>query len=308
MKKLSLFLFLILLIAVIGVELFIPSTLEVVRVVPARCRAIGAFPFLSNEHKWKAWWPDHLAAGGGDMGFRIEGLSYQNVDIGIRDGRQEWPSKLSLLPTVIKDSTLLQWKTVLRSGWNPVERIRRYREANRLAGVMDDILLHASEFLGRKENIYGVDVREIIGVDTLVEVTRTVTMGLPTDEDIYVQIGRLTNHIREAHVTQTGYPMVNITPSAEQPGAYRLMVALPIGAMVANKGDFFFMRLVPGKYLVGDVKGGDAAVAAAIAGMKDYIRDYERTVMAIPFQSLITDRMHEPDSSKWSTRIWFPVF
>ncbi|GGB14937.1 hypothetical protein GCM10011511_43360 [Puia dinghuensis] len=241
------------------------------------------------------------------MGFRIEGLSYQNVDIGIREGQQELPSKLSLLPMNNRDSMLLEWKTALRSGWNPVERVSRYREARRLAGVMDEILLHASAFLGKKENVYGVDIRETSTTDTLLVVTRTEKPGYPTNADIYVQIGRLVNYIKEEHVSQTGYPMVNVTASADKQGAYRLMVALPVGARLAGKGDITYMRLIPGKYLVADVKGGDSTVAAALAGMKDYIRDYDRTVMAIPFQSLVTDRQQETDSSRWMTRIYYPV-
>jgi hypothetical protein len=30
--------------------------------------------------------------------------------------------------------------------------------------------------------------------------------------------------------------------------------------------------------------------------------------MAIPYQSLVTDRMKEPDTMKWLTRLYVPVF
>jgi hypothetical protein len=85
------------------------------------------------------------------------------------------------------------------------------------------------------------------------------------------------------------------------------MVAIPVGSRMMSEGDFLFSRLVPGKFLFTEVKGGPAAVDRALSGIKDYIRDYQRTVMAVPFQSLVTDRMQEPDSTRWVTRIYYPV-
>jgi len=67
------------------------------------------------------------------------------------------------------------------------------------------------------------------------------------------------------------------------------------------------MRLVPGKYLTTEVTGGPGSVAAALSGLKDYIRDYQRTIMAIPFQSLVTDRMQVTDTTRWVTRIYYPI-
>jgi hypothetical protein len=41
--------------------------------------------------------------------------------------------------------------------------------------------------------------------------------------------------------------------------------------------------------------------------MELYISDHERVPPAIPFLSLVTNRMLEPDSSKWITLIYYPV-
>jgi len=35
--------------------------------------------------------------------------------------------------------------------------------------------------------------------------------------------------------------------------------------------------------------------------------DYQRAIIAIPFQMLITDRTKETDSTKWITRLYYPV-
>jgi hypothetical protein len=56
-----------------------------------------------------------------------------------------------------------------------------------------------------------------------------------------------------------------------------------------------------------EVKGGNATVEEALHQMKIFISDYQKTAMAIPFESLVTDRSKEPDTSKWITRIYTPV-
>jgi hypothetical protein len=38
------------------------------------------------------------------------------------------------------------------------------------------------------------------------------------------------------------------------------------------------------------------------------MQDYGKSVVAIPFQYLVTDRLAEKDSSKWVTKIYQPIY
>jgi hypothetical protein len=62
-----------------------------------------------------------------------------------------------------------------------------------------------------------------------------------------------------------------------------------------------------GNILTGEVTGGQKQIEEADRQMQLYIMDYQRSIIAIPFQMLITDRTKEPDSTKWITRIYYPV-
>jgi len=42
--------------------------------------------------------------------------------------------------------------------------------------------------------------------------------------------------------------------------------------------------------------------------MNQYFADHNRTSMAIPFSYLITNRSEQPDTLKWITKIYAPVF
>jgi hypothetical protein len=98
--------------------------------------------------------------------------------------------------------------------------------------------------------------------------------------------------------------MVNITPYDSN---YELMVALPTNLKINNKDDIFFKRMIPGNFLVTEVKGGDYKINQARNALKIYLDDYKKMAMAIPFQSLISDRRREPDSTNWITKVYYPV-
>jgi len=62
-----------------------------------------------------------------------------------------------------------------------------------------------------------------------------------------------------------------------------------------------------GNILVTEVKGGPSIINNAFKQMDTYVTDHERIPPAIPFLSLVTNRVQEPDTSKWITRIYYPV-
>ena len=62
-----------------------------------------------------------------------------------------------------------------------------------------------------------------------------------------------------------------------------------------------------GNILVTDVKGGPYNIAKAFEAVEKYTEDHNRMAPAIHFQSLVTDRRQERDTSKWITRIYWPV-
>jgi hypothetical protein len=62
-----------------------------------------------------------------------------------------------------------------------------------------------------------------------------------------------------------------------------------------------------GNILVTDVNGGPSAIKYAFDRLEEYVSDTKRIPPAIPFESLITDRRKERDTSKWITRIYYPV-
>jgi hypothetical protein len=89
---------------------------------------------------------------------------------------------------------------------------------------------------------------------------------------------------------------------------YHVRVALPISKVLSTSGEILEKRMPgQGNILVTEFKGGIDAANKAFAQIENYANDYQRVAPAIPFYSLVTDRLAEPDSSKWITKIYFPV-
>jgi hypothetical protein len=57
-----------------------------------------------------------------------------------------------------------------------------------------------------------------------------------------------------------------------------------------------------------EVKGGPSRVDGCLLAVENYVKDHNMMSPAIPFQSLVTDRMAEKDTAQWITRIYYPVF
>jgi hypothetical protein len=265
-------------------------------------------------------------AGSGDSSFTYQGLRYRfahglyhTAEVRISDGNADASghpdiggkdsgisSLIALIPLDNKDSLLLHWECNLDGGWDPISRIKTHRHAERIRSGMKDILSSLRAFLEKEENVYGMVIRETSTRDTFLVAVRSVLPAYPGTSDIYGVVNKLKAYSSKQGAMQTGYPMLNVTKSPD--GQFKIMIAVPINKIIPAQGEIFSTRLVPGRFLVGDVRGDGHAVDAAQDQMQDYISDYHRTAMAIPFQSLVTDRSREGDSAKWVTRLYYPIF
>lgn len=85
------------------------------------------------------------------------------------------------------------------------------------------------------------------------------------------------------------------------------MVGLPASRDLPNTATMEQKRMVMGNILVAEVRGGDAGVREGMRQLEDYVSDHGMVSPAIPFVSLVTDRRQEPDSSRWVSRLYYPI-
>ncbi|MEO8569573.1 MAG: GyrI-like domain-containing protein, partial [Ginsengibacter sp.] len=209
------------------------------------------------------------------------------------------------LLTIKEDSVAIEWNGAIKAGLNPVSRIKSYYEAKKIQNNMADILKALRTYLEKKENVYGMNISQEKVVDTILISTKYISNTYPATAEIYSLINDLRKYISEAGAEETNPPMLNI---ADDNNSYRTMVAIPINKIIPEKGNYVFKRMIPGKILVAQVNGGEYTAREALKQIDFYITDNNLSSPAMPFESLITNRSQQPDTTKWVTKIYYPIY
>ena len=316
MKKLIALFLVLLLIAIGCVYFFIPGNLVVNNVVALQCSLSGANRVMIQKENWKKFWPGdvHLTQEASFVHtdfftcdndtFHILKFLQNAVSISIAGDKTNVTSTLQILP-LLKDSIVLNWGYTLTASTNPFTRIQQYRQAVRVKTNMATALNSIKKYLSSNENIYGLTIIRTSTVDTFLISTKTILDSYPTTDQIYSLLTKLQAYSKENGAVQTGYPMLNVTQPDLQ--HFIVMTALPVNKILPEKEDITNKRMIKGSFLTATVTGGNGTVNNAYQQMGQYFQDYNRTSMAIPFSYLITDRSKETDTSKWITKIYFPV-
>jgi hypothetical protein len=308
MKKIIYLFFAFILLSLVAVYYFIPGMLIVSTFANINCPADAAFRTLSGTEQLNR--SAIFANGSGSLtqdDYTITKKLINNFEIEIKHNNTGFASEMNLV-SLPNDSSAIKWHYKTATSLNPFKRIRAYREAVSIKKNMQVVLRRVQTYLSKSENVYGIVLKESSTTDTALIAIKTEEPYYPKTSSVYRLIKKLNQfcNSREA-CSVTGNPMLNITQLS--PSAYRIMVALPVNRfMDVARDSVFSIRMIPGKFLVTEVKGGTATINEALRQIDFYFQDYRRTSMAIPFQYLLTDREKEPDTSKWVTKIYAPVY
>lgn len=312
MKKWIGFLVLLLVIFIASVFIFIPNIISVDRHFSVAVNHSGLYRNLSESARWKEWWPDTSSGKTSDSAYSYHGFNFKlrnqqtfSLVISITRPQQEIMSSLNFVSTV-KDSVTLDWEAKMTSSYNPIKRLNRYLEARKLATTMDELVEAMTNFYSVTANMYGFDIQKKTVVDSTLLSTFASSKGYPSNEFIYDLIGQLKTYIKEQGAKETGFPMLNIFTHDSL--NYMTKVAIPVDTKLKPSGNMAYRWMLPGgNMLITEVKGGPVRIAQAYQQIETYISDFQRVAPAIPFLSLVTDRIQIPDTSKWVTRIYYPV-
>jgi hypothetical protein len=290
------------------VYIFIPNIINLKSNITVKATRPGISRVLPEKNNIAKWWPGKISNDSfyfNDLIFSIERGNITTLPISISDQKTEVSTSLLLIP-LTKDSTQLEWIGAIATSYNPVKRFLIYQKAKKIERSIDAVLQKMENFYSKPENIYGFEIKKELVTDSLLIATSGKCTGFPTNQFIYSLIDKLKNYIALHSTKETGYPMLNI--GTLDSINFEVKVAIPTDRLLPSSGNILQKRM-PGRgnILVGEVKGGAGIAAIAFDQIKKYADDYERNAPAIPFYSLITDRLKEPDSSKWITKIYFPV-
>jgi effector-binding domain-containing protein len=312
MKKILIAILLLLLAGLMAIYVLIPSNIKVSKVLAINCSINAGTRFIMDTTQWTKWWPtqdtnqqlDHQKLEWKQASHQADKALFNGF--GIQTNFKEHSIQGELIFAQLGlDSMAVFWNYQLTSGWNPINRVTDYLFMKDLKEVITDPLKGLQTFLESKEKVYGMQIVHDFVKDTILVSTKKMLSRKPSQETVVAMIQELKNYAQTTGAKQTGFPMLNVTVLDST--HFQTMVALPVDKQIPETAIFSWKRMVAGKILIGEIKGGSDKAEAAMKQMQLYVQDYHITSPAIPFYSFVTDRAIEKDSTKWITQIYYPV-
>jgi hypothetical protein len=295
----------------ISAYVFLPKKISSVTAEKISCN-INSLNRFVVEGNWPKWWPgtvlhDTLANKNiyafNGYNYVITGRKYNSVLIQISQPDLIVDAAIFFLP--IKDSVQAEWRYSLETNSNPINKINLYRVTKNIDSNLREILEAMKSFLESNLKVYGLNIGEMQVKDTILVSAKFSATKYPVTPEIYKVIDSIKNYISAHNAIETNSPMVH---TWQDSGLYKTTIAIPVNKVIPENNFFSMKRMVPGKILVAEVKGGDYTSTEGLRQLGLFVTDNGLSSPAIPFESLVTDRMSEPDTSKWITKLYYPIF
>jgi len=306
MKKLLIILLTFAALAILCSYIFIPSKIKISSISTGQVNSVAAHRVLMDDDTWIKWWPNEKAFQLRETSFRLTQKMLNSFELMICKGGDSILSQVQIIP-VNFDSVTLIWSSEIQTGNNPVKRFGHYNTAVKIKKDLDLLLDSLASFLSAPKNIYGFVVKKTIVTDSVLISTRKLFDHYPDEFETGELVKRLRAYISANNAKEMNYPMLHIRKvdsiHFEAMTAIATSIKLPDNNEFASK-----MVFKGGNLLEGEIIGGYATIRNALIEYENYIKDYEWTSPAIPYELIITDRTKERDTAKWITRLCYPVF
>lgn len=309
MKRAVVLLVLLLLVTTGILYVGISSHQSFSKAVAIACTNDGALRVLVNEGKSRQVWPSKKI---NDSVYQFQNIQYtvgkgliNTIDIPVTFQQESIAAQLFVEETT-PDSSRITIAVSQHLSMNPVERIKSYFRFQKLKKEVEALVTEVANKLNGEEIVYGISVQMSRVTDSTMISMRKILDHYPSTNEVYEMIDAIRNYIAANGGTETSAPMLNVFE--EDKNTWLVMVALPTTTAVTGTETFVLKRMLAnGFILVSEVQGGNETIKKAENALRQYVTDHQKTSPAIPFQMLVTDRRAEPDTTKWKTKLYYPV-
>lgn len=313
MKLLHKIILICILISIASIYIFIPNNIKISKNIRVKSGNNLIFKFFQNPNSRSRWWPDkhhNNAKINSTNSFKkatfMIGSGYlEFIPIKVIINNLELPTSLTLV-SISVDSTVIQWETSIQTSYNPIKRLLQYNQAVELHANFTELLHIFKIFIENDLKVYGLAIRFGNVTNPILLTTKFRSSSYPSSQMIYNSINLLKATIKTKGVIQTDSPMLNI--STQTATHYEIQTAIPINKEFQITGHQIIKRMVLGRVLETRVVGGPHRLTNAMQELENFLQDNRLVSPAIPYQSLVTNRLVVRDSSKWVTQIFYPIY
>jgi len=289
--------------------LFIRNKIELTGSKKIHIPVAAAERGLMNFNKWNNWWFNTNVSKNfkflnpvksiSEDGFPVIqfDLSYNNIKL---------PCLIEIKPVTTDSSALYFYTAIVDSSFSPIKRFQHFFDALTLKKTLDKQLESAAAFCTNTSNIYDFKIVQAKVKDSTLVSSKMVTKDTPSIVVVYNMIDALENYIKLHNGEIRNAPMLNITRL--DTAHVHTMVAFPLLKDIPSTPDYTVKKMILGNILETVAIGDNKTIANGLESLKNYAKDYNKLSPAIPFQSLLSNRLQQKDSSKWETRLSFPIY
>ncbi len=306
MKKWMAAILIIFLLFLIIIYFLFPPQFTVSNTILLKANPNSIYRCLSNEAKWEKILEEDVANSPNQKiktGQKLMG----SIEVQIKDKGSSFPGLIEIL-ALNNDSAAIKWTLNVEGGPNLLKKIQHYFIAKNLKNSTAEILSSMKKFLEKEENIYDIKVQIVNIKDTLLIAIKTTSKNYPDLQEVYDRIDNLQNYAAANGARQTGYPMLSVRTGDSL--NFEIITGLPINKNLKGGGIILHKEMPStGRMLAtNEIKGGPYTIRKAFNNLEDFFEDHKFISPAVPFESLITNRMQEKDTSRWVTQIYYPVY
>jgi hypothetical protein len=268
----------------------------------------AGFRTFSN-YKDPKWWPGKKI---NDTSFNFKAQTYIVKAYQLNSASFETDYKgiiiqysISIVQAGIQQMQLIK-KATFQLSTNPIIKLIQRIQLPGAEKEINELHQSIEQFFGDSKAVYGLAIQAQRVKDSALLSVKDVFDHYPTTNDIYKQVNEIKAYIANKQGKEVNYPFLNIRQIDST--HYESMVAIATEKELPKNSRFEVKKMVLGNILFATVTGGLSAIKEGEKQMANYVFDYKKSSPAIPFQSLITDRSAEPDTNKWQTGLYYPVF
>jgi hypothetical protein len=287
----------------------IPSNQNTNYQTTVNCTESGISRLMLNEENWQIWWPGQKVNDTlytyQNYNYRIDKILMNAIELSIFNNQHLVKGFLQFNSYSI-GSTKFQWVSKNIFSANPIKRFQQYFKLKKSEKNVENLLADLKKYFDNPENIYGLKIVQQKITDGFFISAKNSFQQYPSTAEIYSLIQSVKEYIKKAGGEEIDSPILHV--EKEGPARYEAMVAIATKGNLPSEGLFQLKRMHLGNILMAEVKGGIYTIIKGEEELRKYVSDYKRNSPAIPFQSLITNRLSETDSTKWVTRLYYPIF